>query len=78
MTRPTAIPVAVSMAMIHSGLSALTPNCAGRLLHSTRCSSAATFIATIRIRLQAIPIRMAGTDRISIVLARGWSMEMSL
>ncbi|MCS5960782.1 hypothetical protein LNP74_18855 [Klebsiella pneumoniae subsp. pneumoniae] len=25
-----------------------------------------------------MPIRMAGTDRISIVLARGWSMEMSL
>ncbi|SAP53082.1 Uncharacterised protein [Klebsiella oxytoca] len=74
---PTAMPVPVRIAIVHKGPSALMPTLAGRLVHRIFCKTAAIFIATIKTRLQAIPMTTAGIDNRSMVLARGCSMKIS-
>ena len=77
-TRPTATPVSVSINMIHPGESTLTPSCAGSAVHNIACNTDATFITTMSTRLEATPMISAGIASKSMVLARGWSMMISL
>ena len=77
-TRPTAIPVNVSITTIQAGESALTPSFVGSAVHNMACSTDATFITTMSTRLEATPIISAGIASNSMVLARGWSMMISL
>ena len=77
-TRPTAIPVNVSIKMIHAEESAVIPSFAGSAVHSRACSTDATFITTMSTRLDATPMMSAGIASNSMVLARGWSMMISL
>ena len=70
-TRPTAIPVNVSIPTIQAGESAVTPSPAGSAFHNSVCSTDATFITTIRTRLETTPMMSAGIASNSMVLARG-------
>jgi len=71
------MPVPVRIAIVQKGPLAFMPSNPGRLLQRIFCSMAAVFIATIKTRLAAIPITIAGIDNNSIVLARGCSMKIS-
>ncbi|SAF28376.1 Uncharacterised protein [Enterobacter cloacae] len=64
--------------MIHPGESVLMPSLTGSAVHKIVCSTAATFMTTMSTRLDATPIISAGTANNSMVLARGWSMMISL
>jgi len=72
------MPVKVRIKITQVGELALRPTVEGNDVHSTDCNTAATFMITIRIRLEATPIISAGGANSSIVLARGWSMMISL
>lgn len=74
-TSPTAMPVSVSTAIVHTCPLASMPKLNGTLDQITCCNMAAIFIVTINTRLEAIPIITAGIDNNSIVLARGCSMK---
>ena len=67
-----------SITMIQAGESALTPSFVGSAVHNMACSTDATFITTMSTRLEATPIISAGIASNSMVLARGWSMMISL
>ncbi|MNC51242.1 hypothetical protein D3C75_1005270 [compost metagenome] len=72
------MPVSVSITIIQTGEAMSIPTLAGSDVHRNACNTEATFMITIRIRLDATPIISAGGANSSIVLARGWSMMNSL